>query len=241
MTHRKPIRFWTAALALGVCAAAMAQGGRVLIMNGRSASRDVRMIGGKPYVPLADVARALGQQLVSRSGGYEIIAAGGANQVEGMRGKIGDTLFDGRWRFQVIEVQEVDSYRMKTKATNDYAVYRTVADFDPTSDVFRPHEGQTMLLIRCRVKNGVKQTLSLWRSNSDTQTALTDTQGQSYPPIAYDMEESAPFQSKALLPGSSLDLGVLFVVPQGTVLKDLLFTLRTLDDKGHDVRVSLRQ
>jgi len=153
MTHTKPIRFWTAALALGVCAAAVAQGGRMLIMNGRSASRDVRMIGGKPYVPLADVARALGQQLVSRSGGYEII----------------------------------------------------------------------------------------WRSNSDTQTALTDTQGQSYPPIAYDMEESAPFQSKALLPGSSLDLGVLFVVPQGTVLKDLLFTLRTLDDKGHDIRVSLRQ
>jgi hypothetical protein len=30
-------------------------------------------------------------------------------------------------------------------------------------------------------------------------------------------------------------------VPQGIVLKDLLFTPRTLDDKGHDVRVSLRQ
>src|SRR5438270_4390869 len=37
-----------------------------------------------------------------------------------------------------------------------------------------------------------RENQALWRPNSDTHTALTDDQGQSYPPIAYDMPESGP-------------------------------------------------
>src|SRR5688500_15525819 len=73
------------------------QGGKTLVINGKVVSRDVRIINGRPYAPLADIARGMGQTLAKRGSGYELAAAGGANQVEGLRGKIGDTLFDGKW------------------------------------------------------------------------------------------------------------------------------------------------
>src|SRR3954470_22446907 len=109
------------ALTLGVTAAAFAQAGRSLILNGAVVSRDVRLIGGRPFVPVADVAQALGQTVVTRAGGYEITAAGGANQIRGLQGKIGDTLFDGKWRFQVLAVEPIDSYRLHNHVTTDYA------------------------------------------------------------------------------------------------------------------------
>jgi hypothetical protein len=224
-------------LTLGAAAAALAQAGRTLVLNGQVASQDVRMIGGRPYVPLADIAKALGQQLVSTPGGYEITAAGGANQVEGLRGKIGDVLFDGKWRFQVLDVKQTDSYAMKNKSTNDYGVYNSTAEF--TDNTFRPKPGNSLIVIQCRLKNGVKQNQALWRPNSDTHTALADDQGQSYPPIAYDIPEGPPFESQELLPGAALDFAVLFTVPPGTHLKDLVFTLRTISSKGDEVRVSL--
>lgn len=228
-----------AGLILGVSAAALAQAGRTLILNGQVASRDVRMIGGRAYVPVADVASALGQKVVPVPGGYEIRAPGGANQVEGMRGKIGDVLFDGKWRFQVLDVKTVDDYTMKNAATNDYSVYHNTAEFN--DNTLRPKPGNSLVMIQCRLKNGVKQNQSLWRYNNDTHTALTDDQGQSYPPIAYDIPSGGSFGSKDLLPGSAIDFAVLFTVPPGTHLKDLVFTLRTLSDKGDEVRVSLEQ
>jgi len=227
------------ALTLGVTAAAFAQAGRSLILNGAVVSRDVRLIGGRPFVPVADVARALGQTVVTRSGGYEITAAGGANQIRGLQGKIGDTLFDGKWRFQVLAGEPVDSYQLRNHVTTDYAAYRTAAEL--TDDVFRPRAGQQLIVARCRLKNGLKnQNQALWWASSDTHSALADDRGESYPPIAVDAPEGTPFQSKPLLPGAGIDLAVLFAVPEGTRLKDLVFTLRTISDKGNDVRVSLR-
>src|SRR5436189_1690352 len=100
---RKGKLFFATALglwAVAAAASARAQGSVKLILNGKVASTDVRMINGRPYVPLADIARATGQVLVKKGSGYEIIAQGGANQVEGLHGKIGDTLFDGKWRLK---------------------------------------------------------------------------------------------------------------------------------------------
>jgi hypothetical protein len=227
------------AMILGVGAAALAQAGKALIINGQVASHDVRVIEGRPYVPVADVAKALGQTVVMRAGGYEITTAGGANQVQGLQGKVGDTLFDGKWRFQVLAVEPVDSYTLRNKVTTDYAVYRNLAEL--TDNVFQPKAGQQLIVARCRLKNGLKnQSQALWWFNNDTHTALADERGESYPPIAVDAPEGAPFQSKPLLPGAGMDLAVLFAMPEGTQLKDMLFTLRTISDKGKDVRVSLR-
>src|SRR5437660_4786673 len=83
----------------------MAQGGARLQISGHTTAADVRMIGGKPYVSLSDMARALGMTVVKKPGGYALIAAGGANEVAARaRGKIGDELFTGDWRFRVSAV-----------------------------------------------------------------------------------------------------------------------------------------
>lgn len=234
-------RWVLGALVLGVAGTALAQAGSTLIMNGKVASTDVRVIGGKAYVPLADVAKALGQQVARSGQGYELTTAGGANQVEGLRGKIGDVLFDGQWRFTVTKVETVGSYKMTTDAEADFATYDKSAEFDNERLVYTPKEGYDLVVLRARLRNGTKEARSLWRTNSDTLTALTDDQGESYRPIAFDMDEEAPFLGKALLPGAGADLAVLFTVPRGRKLKDLVFTLRTIDEKGKEVRVSLTQ
>jgi hypothetical protein len=185
------------------------------------------------------VAKALGQQVAKTANGYELTTAGGANQVEGMRGKVGDVLFDGNWRFQVNKVEKVDSYKMTTKAQGDYAIYNKTANFDGDTEIYTPKDGYELVLVRARLRNGTKAARSLWRPNSDTLTALTDDQGESFRPIAFDMEEESPFLGKALLPGAGTDLVVLFTVPPGRNLKDLVFTLRTINEKGKEVRVSL--
>jgi hypothetical protein len=226
-----------AALPLGVAVAAWAAGGRKLVMNGRTVSTRVQTIQGQAYVPLADVAKAQGMVVVPIAGGYEIRKAGGAHPISGLRGKVGDVLFDGKWRFQVLSVNTVDSYTMQHHATNDYGTYHDVVDFE--DKVVRPKEGRNLIAIKCRVTNGRNSTQSLWVYNNDTHTALADSQGESYPPAIYDLEETGSFDSKKLLPGAKLDFTVLFSVPEGTHLKDLVFTLRTLSDKGSDVRVTL--
>lgn len=228
-----------AAVAVGAITVAWAAGGPRLVMNGQTASTSVRTFNGKAYVPLADVAKAQGMVVVPINGGYEIKKAGGATPIEGLRGKIGDVLFDGKWRFTVLSVDTADSYRLKHRTTNDYAVYNGVAELNDSE--FTAREGRELYVVKCRVSNGRNSTASLWVYNNDTRTALADDQGESYPPIGYDMEESGPYSTKALLPGAKTDFTVLFSVPEDTNLQDLVFTLRTINnkDKGNDARVSL--
>src|SRR5690242_16254088 len=107
-----------------------ADGGARLILNGKVASTGVKTINSKAYVPLADVAKSLDMTVVKVPGGYEIKKAGGATPISGLRGKVGDVLFDGKWRFQVLSVDTVDSYQLKNKSTTDYAVYNSVAEMD---------------------------------------------------------------------------------------------------------------
>jgi hypothetical protein len=48
------------------------------------------------------------------------------------------------------------------------------------------------------------------------------------------------FVTKPLLPGAGQDLTAVFIVPEGTKLKDLVFTLTNVSDRNpKDVRVSL--
>ena len=69
-------------------------------------------IDGQAYVRVSDVAKALGMTVVARADGFELRKAGGANQVEGtVTGKVGDTLFDGNWRFQVLKVEKLGLLR----------------------------------------------------------------------------------------------------------------------------------
>ncbi len=240
---RKPQLLLAASLVfaggIGVGAVFAAAAGK-LIYNGKVASTDVQTINGTPYVRLSDMAKALDMTLVKRPGGYEIIKQGGANQVGSLAGKIGDTLFDGKWRFQVVKMETPASYTMKSNSETYDAAGLTSMDYK--TRVITPSRGKKLVVLLCRVVNGVKEKRTLWTAISDERihTALTDKDGGSYPPIGYDFD-GAPSQSAWLLPGAALNFPVIFSVPEGTQVKDLVFSLKNNqnDEPVTDVRVAL--
>lgn len=170
------------------------------------------------------------------------VRPGGANQIEGMKGKIGQMLFDGKWRFQVIAMETPAKYMAarKNDVQADYSIYSPVADWD-TDRTITPKEGNSLIVFRCLVKNGVKEPRALYCVPAFVRTALTDMDGGSHPPVAFDMPGSI-FQSRKITPGGTLKFAVIFSVPDGAKPKDLIFTLRTIEGglkDGNDVRVSL--
>jgi hypothetical protein len=238
-TQRDRAVLWAAVVGVGVASAALAQAGSRLILNGKLASTNVRLINGQPYVPLADIARATGQTLVKRSNGYEIVAAGGANQVEGLRGKVGDVLFDGKWRFRVTDVQRgARSYTIRREGGVDFGVAGDRVSLDADGKTFQAKPGYELVLVHARVTNGQKMPQA-FGSAYGTNTALTDRQGTSYRPIGWD-QEGGQITTKQLLPGAGQDLTAMFVIPEKTALKDLVFTLTNIIDRNpKDVRVTL--
>jgi hypothetical protein len=216
--------------------------GQTLVINGTTASTDVRTIDGSAYVRISDVAKALGMVVVKRGNGYEIIKSGGANQIPGVtQGKVGDVLFDGRWRFQVVSVETPDSYTLTAPDVEPLYGADDVSSYNSATRVVRAKPGYKLVLVRCRMINGQKSTQTFWLGHQDVNNALADEAGESHPPIAYDLMGS-PIQSKPLLPGAKTEVPILFSVPQATTIKDLVFTLRNNDfsQKGNDVRVSLK-
>ncbi len=220
--------------ALAVCAAPAASGD-TLVVNGKTTSADVRSVGGSAYVKFSDVAKALGMVLVKRPGGYELTKAGGTNQVQAVtQGKVGDVLFDGYWRFQVQSVELADFYAVKKNPDN--------LTYDRSKGGVYAKPNTKLVVLRCRMTNGQKSVQTFWLapvSGRAINNALTDTEGESYPPDGYDLDGTTS-QSKPLLPGAKTDFAILFSVPEGSHLKDLVFTLQNNDSRpGNDVRVSL--
>lgn len=238
---------WAAlVLTAGLATAALAQTGMRLIVDGRTASSDVRIIGGRPFVPLADMARAMGGTAVRNGGTYRIVTgstdtttptttpdvAGGASEVRGTRGKVGQMLFTGKWRFMVVSVARAAAY--------DSQYLPDKQNFTPTGDT------EELVVIKCRLKNGQTSTQTAMLSAVHPHNiALTDDQGSSYAPRDFDKRGGSTDEGPKMLPGAQTDFAVLFSVPKGTVLKDLVFSLQTAyddyPDGGTDVRISLAQ
>ena len=228
------------ALTLGTVASAHAQlkasNEKTLLINDMLASERLQRVGNSVMVPIADVAKSLGLTVVKTSKGYALVKDGGANQVEGIRGKLGETVFDGKWRFTVTNPREVDSYTLETKTATDYGLINPIAKINGTT--YEPKPGYRLLVYRCEVKNGLKAALQLWWFQNDTHTALADANGESFPPILTDIA-SESFQSKPLLPGAKLEFNLVFCIPTSANPRELVFTLRTVLEKGSDVRISL--
>jgi hypothetical protein len=130
----------------------------------------------------------------------------------------------------------VPSYTLETKTATDYGLINPIAKIDGTT--YEPRPGYRLLVYRCEVKNGQKSAQQLWWFQNDTHTALADASGESFPPIFLDIASEA-FQSKPILPGAKLEFNLVFCVPTSANPRELVFTLRTIADKGSDVRISL--
>lgn len=231
-------------IALATAASALALDELRLIVGGKTASTNIRMIGGRPYVPLADMARAMNGTVFKRTrGDYEITlgghttpktggaaVAGGANEVRGTQGKIGQVLFNGKWRFSVLSVDRAASYESQFLANK--------RAFAPSGDT------EELVIVRCRMKNGQKDSqMAMLSPIHPHHTGLADNQGQSYAPMDYDKRGGHTDEGPKLLPGAQTEFAILFSVPKATVLKDLVFSIQNayedFPEGGTDVRISL--
>lgn len=224
-------------LAILTCAVLAAQQAVSLYINGVAASNDVRIIHGKAYVPLADIARALNMVVVQKDGRCELTMAGGANQIANKNtGKLGEEIFTGQWRFKVLGVERVNSYNRK---------------FSERNKIIEAKTGNELIIVSCRVKNGTKQKDELvfeeWDGNN---TCLTTADEESWRPTDYDVRETeySPVGAE-FIPGAAINFNIVFQVPKDTAVKDLIFTaLRynyraSFDQKNvrsTDIRISLQ-
>jgi hypothetical protein len=151
-------------------------------------------------------------------------APGGANQVKGTKGKVGDWFFDGKWRFRVSKVDRPDVYHYQ---------------FYPRAGIDKPSGPNDQLLVfYCTMKNGMSSSDQPILSSSglaSQATAVTDDQGESFPPIDFDARNGD------VVPGGAKNFAVIFSVPKNANLSELIFTIYSYGNSQHptNVRVSL--
>jgi hypothetical protein len=212
-------------LALAGCAtvafAIAIQGVRVT-MNGKPYSG--RMVNGSVYVKLTDVGNAFGQTVVAKGGGYDLVAAGGASMLQGTKGKIGEELFTGKWKFLVKEVQRTDSYMLK-HADSKFEYTSSGGDKD-------------LVVVHCRFKNAVNKSVHMY-FNGLQNTSITDMNEQSYKPKWMDVGGGV---ASMMLPGSAKEFAIVFEVAESAEIKDLIYTVEPVTSEYGmvDLRISLK-
>ena len=216
---------------------ALAQSAMKLVINGNPVTTDARKIGGRTYVPIEDVAKALNMQVFTTGGQIVLRPGGGANQIANQHvAKIGEELFTGKYRFQVNSIQELPKYQMKY--ANHFTYNKTV----------EAGEGEKLVVLDCCLKNGTAQKDEFVFSPTEwgENTALTDADEGAHQATAFDVaaDEDAPMGAYAL-PGAAVRFAIVFKVPQNTKPQDLVFTIvryaQRGSKKGTDVRVALAQ
>ena len=167
--------------------------------------------------------------------------AGGADQMANkFTGKVGQTIFTGKFRFTVTGIETGTTYAEKYVASPATL----------TAD-----DGQKYVVVHCRIKNGTptRQEIALSTSpySGNDDTTLTDDQEQTYQPInyhdgefvGYDVhpEDTAP-TGAWMLPGAAADFAVVFSVPAAkpqAFIFGILKYDRTKKAKQTDIRISL--
>ncbi len=212
-----------------------------LYVDGTVASTDLKVIGGRTYAPVGDIAKALGYQVVKRAGGIELVKAGGANQIGNRNtGKLGEEIFTGKWRFIVSKAERVKSYKV---IDNDY-IYVTNRNVGAKDD-------EDLIVLTCRIKNGTPNRDEIVFSPTwdGIHTALTDGNENSYIADTFDLKatENAPIGA-IFNPGAAINFRVVFRIPTSAHPKDFIFTALRYsmrDSTGmkneppQDIRISL--
>ncbi len=189
----------------------------LIISGGTPISTSSTSINGTVYVPVKDVARALGMSVTTTGSRITLAPVGGANQLAAKSvGAIGEEIFTGRYRFQVQSVKEAATYNFLY--TNRFM----------TETVANAEGDEKLVLVTCRLKNGTKEKEEYAFSSREygENTTLTDTNEGSYQPAFYDVaaDEGAPY-GKHALPGSAIPFVIVFRVPKTASVKDLVFTV----------------
>jgi hypothetical protein len=219
-------RFAFVGFAVVGASAILAVGLQRVSVEGKFATSDVIVRNGKTYAPINDIAKAMGMVVVKSGSSFNLVRPGGANMVQGLRGKVGQELFNGRHRFTVVEVIRTSSYKPRFNgSTYEYTPSTPNNDF---------------LAIICRLKNGTKEavTIDLLMGKN---TAVTDMNEQSYG-VATGGGSDVQNRGPRLLPGAAVDFALTFDIPKSAELKDLVFSIQDFSGKPNpDFRVSLKK
>lgn len=194
--------------AASIAALVSAQVTRTLVINGRVASTELRVINGRVYAPLADIARAFGQRVVTRGTSYEITAAGGSNGISAkLTGRRGEWLFDGGWRFQVNSVVRTNRHLRK---------YPYYSETEITAE-----EGKTLIVVEFAARNGNRTSGGL--DLGDSQLTFS---GVSEPARDFDLNFGGTRSiTKDILPGSETRGSIIWQVNEGAEPQDFVLTL----------------
>ncbi|MBI1756903.1 MAG: hypothetical protein HYR64_07340 [Fimbriimonas ginsengisoli] len=218
-------RFRFALLACGGAAIAVAGwagfGRGSLTINGKSVETNFYLHDGSTYVPIADVAKALNMVVVKQAGGFELSPAGGANQVEGLNGKVGQTLSCGTYLFKVVEIVRVDKYQKRF-----------------SEGEVGPEGGKDIVAVIIHMKNATKQKVTL-DPFGGSNTAITDQDEHSYGSYT-GLACDVPNRGIEMIPGSATDFALIYSVPKREKLKDLVYQTASYSNvKNGTFRVAL--
>jgi hypothetical protein len=214
-------------LLAGICCVAWAAGAsQKASLDGVTISTDIRMIDGRPYIPLADAAKAMDLSVVKKGDTYGLVRAGGANQLAGITGKLAADIPSRDWTFRVISAEQVSDYtRLHGADRQSLAVQQA---------------GDVLIVVQCRLVNRTNTTQEVsFDTYSAGNTAITDDLRHGFVPVAYDSR--SPYSATKMLPGAAHEFALVFSVPSGTTVKDLIYTVGVSDqDKPTNFRVSLK-
>jgi hypothetical protein len=193
----------TTLVALAAAAAWAKFGPGDLTINGNTVTTNFIVQGGKTYVPLADVAKVLGGNVLKTDAGFSIIAGGGA-MVNGTIGNLGQTLTGKGVLFTVSKEITGDHYK---KQFNPGAV-----------DPLTPEA--TIVAFNCRIRNTGTKTISPSFFGGD-KTALADTDEHTYAALTGSYSDIPG--SSDILPGAVADFVLTFNIPKTAVPKALVY------------------
>ena len=225
------------ALALGIVSGAAAQNRFELIVYKNTITTDARRIGGKLYVPIADVAHAMGWRLAVKGTRITLqppipqTASGGAAMPEGA---VNAEIAAGNYKFRANGVVEAAHYDRK------YANGMSGAGAADAG------AGEKLVVLDCTLTNAsaAKEAFCFSRDTFAENTALLDATGTGAQPFLIDVPADVvnPIGASAM-PGANVRFALVFKVPAATQAKALVFTIVRYPQygmkKGTDVRVNL--
>lgn len=212
------------AVCLSLAAVSWGATGWKMTLGGATVSTSAKVIAGTTYVPIGDVARALGMR-VSISGTNITLQPRATpvptpvqpvkNPVK-MSGLRGEMLFSREWGLQVVDVDRPVGFR--TKYNNNINRDRN----------YFAKPSEDLIIVSCRLQNrtGGARNFAFPMGLHGLNTALVDQDGIAYPPAGYDVlaEEDTPF-GKTVPAGAAVNFNMVFRVPNGARVKELVYSV----------------
>ena len=198
---------------------------QTVTMNGAVLTTRAKSINGEIWVPLDDIAKTQGFQIVKNTNSYDLVR--GTGGIMGQQGKVGDTLQSGKFKLVVNKFAKVSKFTVRNKTGMDYSVWNGVADMN--DQVLTAKPGFSLYYAKVTLTNSRSDAFQFDWNVIDNKSAVRDQKNGSNPWLVYDIPSPA-FCSSPILPGSQISFRICFAVAKGAKPKDILLMMKALED-----------